>query len=363
MASLATTVYHRTDEFFKIFHTARQDLKPIFGIADADEAPLILTASGSGAMEAAMVNLTQQGDEILVINGGKFSERWFKLGQHYGCVVHELKLPWGQAPEMVQIADKCSKIKDLRAVFWQANETSTGVRLPVQEIAETVRKCAPNALTVVDAISSLGAHPMKMTEWQLDCVVAGSQKGFGIPPGLSFIAVSKRAVDGFSKRPRFYFDLTRELKEQRTGSTAWTPAISLVLGLAQALKEMNTVGIDRVVALHEQRANAVRAAVSALGLRLLPEKHASNALSAILLPEHIPGKTLEKRLRERFGFIFAGGQDQMAGKLLRFSHLGFVDRFDILAGIAAIEFVLHEMGQLKELGKGVSAAMTSFSSK
>lgn len=357
LAAMASSVYHRSEDFYKVFQGARTGLQPVFG---SSAPPIILTSSGTGAMEAAVVNFTNPGDRTLVVNAGKFGERWEKLTKKYGCNTQVLTIPWGKCPELTVFDAAIAGEKGLKAVFFQANETSTGVQLPVRELAVAVRRSHPDCLIVVDAISSLVAHQMEMDQWDLDVVVAGSQKGFGIPPGLSFVAVSKRAWGKLSTQPRFYFDLKKERDEQEKGSGAWTCATTLVQALNQALIQIHGIGLERVLATHRQRAKAVRAAAGAMGLNMFPTSGFSHALSAICVPEGVDGKQLLSTLRKKFGFIFAGGQDQLAGKIVRFSHLGFMDRFDVLSGVAGLEFALKDCGHSIKLGAGVGAAMDVF---
>lgn len=355
-ASRATAIYHRSDEFYKISMRCAELLKPIFG---TKEQPIILTSSGTGAMEAVFVNLTAPGDQVVVVNGGKFGERWEKLAAAYQCPAEIVRVEWGRAPTPDDVVKALVRAPQAKVLFLQANETSTGAYYPIQEIAAAVRK-SWDGLLVVDCISSLGAHMMKMDDWQIDAVVAGSQKGFGLPPGLAFAALSARAWTKLSKRPRFYFDLERERKGQAEGRSAWTPAHTLIMALHSTLETLDGIGIDHLVAHHAWLAQACRAAVGAMGLELFAKAAPSDALTALTVPAGVDGGKLGKRLRQRFGMFFAGGQDQLKGKIVRFAHLGFVNRFDLIDGVAALEFALQEEGWgggPEGLGAGVKAAM------
>ncbi|MFW7378019.1 MAG: pyridoxal-phosphate-dependent aminotransferase family protein [Oligoflexus sp.] len=354
IAALHTNIYHRSADFKQHFQRARSLLCDFF---DSPEGPIILTSSGTGALEAALVNLTSPGDEILVINGGKFGERWQKLGQTYQCSVDVIEVSWGQSPEINDILTKLQSRPNTKALFLQANETSTGVAYPIEEIARAVRKQRPEILIVVDAVSALVAHHVKLKSWDLDCVISGSQKGFGVPPGLAFLALSERAWSHISKRPRFYFDLLRERQAQAEGQTAWTPATTLVLSLEVALQKLHEIGVDACVAHHALMAKACRAAAGALGLELYSQSHHSQALTAIRLPSGMDGSQLVKVCREKFGAIFAGGQDQAKGTIIRIAHLGVFDQFDIITALSAFEFGLREMGSRHDIGVGVQAAM------
>jgi aspartate aminotransferase-like enzyme len=354
--SLHTDIYHRSSEFKSIFSDVRKRLAPFF---DSKVAPIILTSSGTGALEAAVVNLTEIGDEVLVINGGKFGERWHKLTAAYQCKVREIKITWGHSPDVEVIVETLRKHPGIKALFIQANETSTGVAYPIKDIAEQVRKLRPDLLLIVDAVSALIAHHVKLDSWGLDCVISGSQKGFGVAPGLAFIALSERAWLSAknNRRPKFYFDLSTELKTQLDGQSAWTPATTLVLSLRAALDKLEALGVDGCEAHHKMMAEATRAAMHALGLELFSQSHHSQALTAAKLPERIDGNALISHARQRYGAIFAGGQDQAKGKIVRLAHLGIFDHFYLLQAIQALEFSLLDIGHTAEPGVGVTAAI------
>jgi aspartate aminotransferase-like enzyme len=345
-------VYHRTESFYEDFLECRQLLAPFFG---AQRLPLLLTASGSGAMEAAVTNFTNRDDSVLVVVGGKFGERWLKLCQAFGCKIKVLNVAWGNAPTPDEVTKQA---EGTRAVFFQANETSTGAFFPVEGICRSLRSSGYNGTIVVDAISALCAHPIAMDNWGIDCVVSGSQKGFGVPPGLAFVGLSERADSLFSTRERFYFDLRLELKGQAGGRSAFTPAISLILGLKTALHAMHQGGgIQAVFDHHLRLATAARASCYAMNLKLFAEHCPSNALTAMTVPAGIDGSQLLKSILQNDDAILAGGQDELKGKIVRLAHLGFIDRLDLVSGIAALEFGLQAKGHKFELGAGVAAAM------
>lgn len=353
ISSLQTNTYHRTEAFREKLLECRKLLQPFFA---SKEAPLILTSSGTGAMEAALVNLTNPGDKIVVIDGGKFGERWWKMGSAYQCQVIHYKIPWGSSPDIAQLKQLLLENSDVKAVFFQANETSTGVAYPVKQIAAAIREVS-RALIVVDAISALVAHRLELENWGIDCLLSGSQKGFGIPPGLAFIALSENAWKGLSQRPRFYFDLKKEREGQNKGETAWTPATTLIETLLPALSVLAEMGPDTCEAHHKRLAAACRAAMEALELSLFSKDHHSQALTAVSLPETIDGSALVRVCRERFGTIFAGGQDQVKGKIVRIAHLGMIDELDLLTGLTAFEMGLASQGHKAKLGLGIGAAM------
>lgn len=357
LAPLDSEVYHRTDEFYELHLKCSELLRPVFG---CNRIPIILTCSGTGGLEAAMCNLTNPGDEVIVVNGGKFGERWEELAIRYGCDARLVKVSAGAAATGKELEPILATCRAPRAFFVQANETSTGVRHPVGELAARVKARFPDCLIVVDAISSLGAHPLNMNDDGFDCVVSASQKGFGLNPGLAFVALSDRAWDRLSSRPRFYFDLAKELKGQVKGRSAWTPAIGLVQGLAVVLEKIHAVGIDAMVRNHEQLAGAVRASLPTMGLEPFARTHPSNALTAIRVPDHMDGTRLQALIRERYGVTIPGGQDELKGKIIRLSNLGFVSRFDLLHAISAIEFGLRDMGHKPCLASGLGNGAKAF---
>lgn len=349
-------IHHRTPEFEAIFKEAREGLKKVF---KTKEEPLILASSGTGAMESAVVNTLSQGDRALVINGGKFGERWTKICKSYGVNVEEIVVEWGRSVNPADVADYLKKNPDTKAVFVQGSETSTTVYHPVKELAE-ITKNMPETLLVVDGITSAGVHDMHFDEWGIDILITGSQKAFMLPPGLAFITLSSKAwaMAEKSTLPKFYFNLKTELKNQQKNTTAWTAGVSLIVGLRTVLSMMEKEGIDNVFKRHSINAEATRQAVKALGLRLLAEDYPSNAATGCFLPENVDGKAFVKYLRDKCGVALAGGQDQLAGKILRISHLGYHDAFDTITAISAIEMGLVKFGAKVELGKGVAAAQS-----
>lgn len=349
----APMIHHRTPEFSKIFSEVRQGLKRLF---QTEEDVLVLASSGTGAMEAAVVNLLSAGDRVLVVNGGKFGERWAKICQTYGVHVEELRVEWGQAVRPEAVARALEKFPDARALFVQASETSTTAVHPIEEIARITR--ARDTLLVVDGITAVGVYDLPMDRWGVDVLVTGSQKALMLPPGLAFIALSRRAWKRTEAAhlPGFYFDLQRERKNQAENTTAYTPAVSLVLGLHTVLAMLEREGLTQVFARHARLAEATRAAVRALGLRLLAPDAPSPAATGFFLPEGIDGGKILRYLRDRMGITFAGGQDQLKGKVLRIAHIGFFGTFDIVTAIAALEMALQKFGARIELGAGVAAA-------
>jgi len=348
-------IHHRAPAYEKILQEVREGLKYIF---QTKKEVLIFTSSGTGAMEGTVTNTLCPGDKAIVVEGGKFGERWADICRAYGVKAQVLPVEWGKGIDPGWIARALKEDPSIKAVFTQATETSTGVLYPIQEIAGIVSHY-PGTIMVVDAISHLGAVELPMDEWKLDVVVAGSQKALMLPPGLSFAALSDKAwefVDQ-STLPKFYFDFKKELKNLTQNQNAYTPAISLVVGLAESLRKIKEEGLENIFTRHAKLAKATRAAMLALGLQLYAPQAYSNALTAVVAPPGVDGQKVVKILRDKHNLTIAGGQDQAKGKIFRIAHLGYVDQFDIIMGVAAVEMTLKELGYAVEMGKGVRAAM------
>lgn len=349
-------IHHRTPEFEEIFKEARNGLKKVF---KTEQEPLILASSGTGAMESAVINTLNQGDKVLVINGGKFGERWIKICQAYGINAESVTIEWGRSVNPADVKAFLDKNPDTKAVFVQGSETSSTVYHPVKELA-AITKDMPETLLIVDGITSAGVHDTRFDEWGIDILITGSQKAFMLPPGLAFITLSQKAWNMVEKStlPKFYFNLKTELKNQLKNTTAWTAGVSLIIGLKTVLSMMEKEGIDNVFKRHSINAEATRAAVKALGLKLLAQDIPSNAATGCFLPENIDGKAFVKYLRDKCGVSIAGGQDHLAGKILRISHLGYHDAFDTITAVSAIEMGLKKFGADIDFGKGVAAAQS-----
>lgn len=348
-------IHHRAPVYEKILEEVREGLKYIF---QTKKEVLIFASSGTGAMEGAVTNTLCAGDKALVVEGGKFGERWANICKAYGVKTQILSVEWGQGIDPALIAKALQADPSIKAVFTQATETSTGVLFPIKEIAAIVFRF-PETIMVVDAISHLGAVELPMDEWKLDVVVAGSQKALMLPPGLSFAALSDKAWEfvGKSTLPRFYFDFKKELKNLTQNQSAYTPAVSLVMGLAESLKKIRKEGLENVFARHAKLARATREAMLALGLTLYAPQAYSNAVTAAVAPPGVDAQKVVKILRDKHNLTIAGGQDQAKGKIFRIAHLGYVDKFDVIMGVAAVEMTLKELGYDVEMGKGVRAAM------
>jgi aspartate aminotransferase-like enzyme len=347
-------MHHREPEFEKIFAEIRQGLKYLF---QTKNEVLTFTSSGTGAMEGAVSNLLSKGDKAVVVRGGKFGERWGEICKAYGIEFTPIDVEWGKAVDPSKIGEILKSDPSIRAVYTQASETSTGVKHPIKEIAEIVKKYESTVI-VVDAITGIGVFDIPMDEWGLDVVVSGSQKALMLPPGLSFAALSDKAWKFVerSNLPKYYFDFKKELKCLQKNQSSYTPAISLFVGLRESLNLIRKEGVEAIFRRHEKLANATRAAVKALGLELYAPDSPSNAVTAVKIPEGVDGEKLKNLFFEKFGITVAEGQDRAKGKIIRIAHLGYYERLDMVMVISALEMLLKEMGYGFELGAGVKAA-------
>jgi aspartate aminotransferase-like enzyme len=350
----APMVHHRTPQFSKIFGEAAEDAKYLF---QTKQDVIILASTGTGGMESCITNLFSPGDKVLVVNGGKFGERWGKISESYGLEPVWINVEWGQAVDANKVKEALDKDKDIRAVLVQASETSTAVAHPIEALSKLTRD-RDDVLLVVDGITGVGVFPLPMDEWGIDAIVTGSQKALQLPPGLALVALSDKAwkFADQSKCPHFYFDLKKERKNLAAQTSAYTPAVSLVIGLRAVLKSFKEEGIENVHKRHNRLARATRAATQALGLTMVAPDAPADSLTGVFLPDGIDGGKFVKSLRDDFGVTMAGGQDQWKGKVVRIAHLGYVDTFDTIVAIAAIEMALKKFGHAVEMGKGVAAA-------
>jgi serine---pyruvate transaminase len=352
------TMHHRTKEFESEFVEA---LKGIQWLTGASETPILLAASGTGAMEASLLNVVSPGDKVMVINAGVFGERWVKICQKLGLVPIELKAPPGESVPLHDIEEALKANPDTKAFAVQYTETSTTVNHPVPEIGAVLRKNAPDVLYFVDAVSSLATIPISLPKLGIDVLVGGSQKGLMLPPGLSMVVMSARAWAAVrSKKSRtLYFDLLAERSAHEKGTTAWTPAMNLILGLNETFRMFKEEGIENVYKRHAELAKAARQALKALGFKLLTEKYPSTGVTGAYPPGEVDAEKLRETIQRDSGVKIAGGQDQLKGKIIRIGHMGYVNRFDILTAISSIELALKGKIQAS-LGAGVNAALGSF---
>jgi len=350
-------IHHRSPEFNEITTRVNENLRYLF---QTRQPVLTLTCSGTGGVEATMVSLFSPGDTIIAVNGGKFGERWVKIPKTYGMKPVEIKVQWGKAPSERDILDALKSNPEAKAVYLTHSETSTGAATDVKNLARIIRENS-EALVCVDGITAVGAHELRFDEWGIDACVTGSQKGLMIPPGLAFVALSKRAIALMesSTNPRFYFDLKKALVAHEKNDTPWTPAASLILGVDTALQMIREEGIEHVWKRHERMAHAVRAGVKALGMKLFADEP-SFAVTPVWVPDGVEWKRFNGILKNSYGVTVAGGQDEFAGKILRISHLGYYDEIDMISILAALERTLADCGVAFGHGNGVAAAQQYF---
>ncbi len=346
-------IHHRTSEFSQLFAEVQSGLQWLF---QTRHDVLILAASGSGAMDAAVTNTCSPSDSVIVVNGGKFGERWLKICAAVGVHTEEIKVEWGHAVSVERVAQALRRQPNTKAILMQASETSTTALHPVKEIAALTQDT--ETLLVVDGITAIGAMDIPMDQWGIDVLITGSQKALMLPPGLAFLALSAKAwrQTEQAQLPRFYFDLQKERKEQAKHTTAYTPAISLITGLHEVLRLLKEEGLENVFTRHASLMNATRAAVQALDLDLLAPDHPSPAATGVWLPTQVDGVQLLTYMRDRMGVDIAGGQDHLKGKIVRISHIGYAGPFDVITAISALEMALSRLGVPVELGQGVRAA-------
>jgi aspartate aminotransferase-like enzyme len=360
-AMASFTAHHRTADFRNLFQRVLADMKEFIGTKND---VLVMACSGTGAMEASVSNLTSPGDKVLVLTAGKFGERWTGLTKAFGCDVEVLSAPYGETFSLEEIRRKVTP--EVRAVFVQATESSTGARHDVQGIAKIVRACGDDTLLVVDAITGLGTTHLDVDGWGVDFIIGGSQKALMIPPGLGYCAVSERAWRRMetTKSPRFYFDLRKERKAAAKGETSSTPATSLFAALGAALEFIRGMGNgglakgrEMLVDSAELCAEMTRAGVQAVGLKLFAASAPSAALTAVDAPDGMDSGKIIKEFRESFDAVVANGQGEMKGQLFRIAHIGYYDYLDTIGILGALEHVLaHVTGKKVEYGAAVRAA-------
>ena len=318
---------------------------------------MILASTGTGGMEGCVTNLFSPKDKVLVINGGKFGERWGKISESYGLTVVWHNVEWGQAADAKVIENILKEDKEIKAIMVQASETSTTVAHPIEELSKLTRDRG-DILLIVDGITGVGVFDLPMDKWGIDAMITGSQKALALPPGLALVGLSEKAwkFNDSASCPRFYFDFKKERKNLANDTSAYTPAVSLVIGLRRVLLDMKEEGLESVYRRHDRLARATRAAANGLGLQIVAPDSPADSSTGIFLPEEIDGGKLFKFIRDDMGVTLAGGQDQWKGKIVRIAHLGYIDSFDIIIAISALEMALKKMGHDVVLGKGVAAA-------
>jgi len=364
-AMAAADIHHRTPEFRALFQKVLAQLKVFVGTKND---VLLLSSSGTGAMEASVSNLTSPGDRVLVLTAGKFGERWVDLTKAFGCAVDVVKVPYGETFDLAEVRKAVKP--EHRAVYLQATETSTAVEHDVQAIAKLLKEAAPEALLVVDGITGLGTTHFDVDGWGIDVLIGGSQKAVMIPPGLAYLSVSEKAWAAMekAKSPRYYFDLRKERKNAVKGESAYTPAVALVAGLGAALDYIaGQAGGDlekgRIALVDNARVNAAatRAGLVALGFTLFAPSAPSAAATAVAVPEGMNSGDVVKALKARFALVTANGQGEMQGKIFRVAHLGFFDYLDTIALLGAMEHIAKDTLKLPvTYGQAVAAAQKVF---
>jgi serine---pyruvate transaminase len=353
-------MYHRAPAFIEVYARALERLRPVFG---TEGDVLLFASSGSGGMESAVANLVRPGDKPLVISCGKFGERWAELCEAYGADAHHHDAGWGNKVEPADAARLLTENPGAKVFFTTLSETSTGVVNDVRSLAEVAH--AHGALIVLDAVSAAGAIPVCQDEWELDVVVAGSQKALMSPAGLGFASPNEAALEFAAQRPggRYYFDWQKTLKGQRAEppDSPFTPAVPLVRALDVALGLIEEEGLEQVFERHRLLGSAARAGAKGMGLELFgPEDEGANVCTAVKLPEEIDGAKVPKIMRERHGITIAGGQGKLKGRICRIAHCGYFGKFDIITSLAGLEMTLRELGHDVELGAGVASAQRVF---
>jgi len=364
-AEAAFTAHHRTADFRALFTRVLADMKDFIG---TQNDVLVLSCSGTGVMEASVSNLTSSGDKVLVLTAGKFGERWTSLAKAYGCNVDVLSRPYGETFDLNEVRMRLTP--EIRVVYMQATESSTGVRHDVKGVANLVRTAGDDVLLVVDAITGLGTTHFDVDGWGVDFIIGGSQKALMIPPGLGYCALSDRAWRRMetTKSPRFYFDLRKERKSVAKGESSYTPATSLFAALGAALDYVRQMGEGNLVAGRtalidnaELMAEMTRAGAKALGLKIFSASSPSGAVTAIQAPAGVDSSAIVREFRESFNAVVANGQGEMKGQLFRMAHIGFYDYLDTIGILAALEQVLaHVTGKPVEFGAAVRAAQSVF---
>lgn len=353
-------IHHRTKEYTDIFVSVLNDLKYVM---QTESDVLIFASSGTGVMEASVANLFSAGDTVIVTANGKFGQRFTQISKAYGLDVIDLEYDWDKVVNPEDIAKAMKEHPEVKGVFVTQSETSTGILNDVQAVGEIVKDT--EAVLIVDSITGIGAVDCKTDEWNLDVVMTGSQKGLMLPPGLACMSVSPKAWNHAAKAtlPKYYFsfDKAKKAMDKAEPQNPFTPAVSLIIGLGEALNMIREEGLENVIKRHAVLAEAVRKGAEAIGLKLwAPPEGRGNAVTPVVVPDGIDGKALVKKMASQYGVTIAGGQDHLSGKIFRIGHLGYFDRFDITTTLAALEMVLKELGYEFEMGGSLKAAEQVF---
>ncbi len=354
LAMAMPIIHHRSPDFLPVLESAKKGLQ---WLCQTKNDVLILCSTGTGGMVGSVNNFFSPGDRALVVNAGNFGQRWTNICKAYNLAVEEIKYDWGYAVKPEDVEKALKKDPSIKGVFVQASETSTGVYHDIKALAGIVRKYE-NTILVVDAISALVAHDLRMDEWGIDVLIGGSQKGLMLPPGLAFVGVSDKAwaFADRAKSPKFYFNFKKERESLAKNQTSFTSPVTLIIGLNESLRLLRNEGLEKAFARHERLALATREAVKALGLDMFTKESPSNSVTAINAPAGVDGQEIYKNLRVKYGITAAGGQGQAKGKIFRIAHLGYAGIFDVITAIAGVEMVLKGLGHPVKLGTGVAVA-------
>jgi len=348
---------HRSPEYGEIFKRIVENLKYVF---QTENDILVFSSSGTGGMEASIVNLLSPGDKVIALAGGAFGERFVKILESFGIEVIPLRCEWGEIIDPQLVAKELDRNRDIRAVFATLVETSTGVVNDIKSLGKICKE--RKTLLVVDAVSGLGIEELKTDSWGVDVVISASQKGLMTPPGLCFISLSQMAWEASetSRIYRFYWNFKTYREFLEKGQPPYTPPVSLVFGLDEALKMIREEGTEKVWERQKRLAKATREGVKGLGLELLAKGDFSNGVTAVKVPENIDGLELLKVLREKYGVVLAGGQERLKGKIFRIGHMGYIQFKNILVALESLEKVLLNLGHKLRKGEAIKRAKTSY---
>jgi len=360
LAQARPMIHHRTPDFSATLMECVSGLKYVFQTEKSDV--IILACSGTGAMESSIANLFCAGDKVVIARNGKFGDRMVGLAKVYGLEIVDLQYPWTEVVKPDDVAAALTANPDARGVIVTQSETSSGVLNDVEAIGKIVADY-PECVLIVDSITGIGAVPCMTDEWKLDVVMTGSQKGLMLPPGLAAVTVSPKAWKAYERStlPKYYFDWKKYKKNLENETTPFTPAVSLIIGLAEALKMMREEGIENIITRHSRLAEATRKGCEALGMKLFaPPEGRGSAVTPVWVPEGVDGKKIVSIMKNKYGVTIAGGQDDYAGKIFRVGHLGYFGEFDIITTLAALEMTLAGLGYEFETGSGIKAAEAVF---
>jgi aspartate aminotransferase-like enzyme len=349
-------LHHRSDVFKKHLRKAAEGMRWLLAW---DSDPLFLACSGTGAMEASLLNVCKPGDTIITVNGGAFGARWAKIAERLGLTAHEIVVEWGSPVSDEQVQAAVTQNPHARAFCIQHSETSTTVLHPVERVLSLVKSIAPKMITIVDGISACATAPVPGNPGLIDIFIAGSQKALMLPPGLSVVALSQLGWNGVDETPRrsLYFDFALERKALASGETSWTPTSTLIVGLNAAIEMFRAEGLEAMYARHQKLSRISHTALRALGCTLLASAAPCPSVTGFFPPNGIDADTLRGEVRTSYGIRLAGGQGMFTGKIVRIGHMGFVDPFDVVAGITAIGLVVQRLGGTTDTAAAISSIL------